>query len=416
MIWDGRSEATRVADTRGVTPAGFRSVFADREFGALWLAYLLSVAGDQLALVALTVLVFDRTHSPLLTAATYAVSFLPWLAGGLFLAHLADRFPRRRVMIGCDLTRTVLAAAMVTPRLALWALIVLLFAITLLDSPFRSARAALMADVLAGDRYALGTAITQTTGQAGRVAGFAAGGVVVALLGARPALAIDAATFAFSAAVIAAGVRRCAAPADAAGPASGAWLGAGVGLVFRDAELRSLMLLGWLVPFYATPEALAVPFANRLGGGAAGAGLVFAALPFGAVVGSLAFARLAAPAVRLRWMGALAVSCCAVLGLCLLHPGLAVSLVIFAVSGTLTCYQIAANAAFVAAVPAGRRGQAFGVANAGIRVGQGAWFVVAGTAATTLGPATVIAASGIVGAGVAAFVAASRRRVVRSAG
>ncbi len=399
-----------MADRGGAARTRFGEVFASREFGAVWLAYLLSVAGDQLALVALTVLVFDRTHSPLLTAASYAVSFLPWLAGGLALAQFADRFPRRAVMIACDLARTMLAAAMALPAVPLWALIVLLFLITLLDSPFRSARSALMADILTGDRYALGTAVTQTTNQTGRVAGFALGGLVVAVLGARLALAADAATFAASAALVAAGVRRRPVPQapDGARPTR---MGDGIRLVFADPQLRSLVLLGWLVPFYAVPEALAVPYAHRLGAGPAGAGLVFAALPFGAVAGALAFARLAGPATRLRWMGPLAIASCAVLGVCLTHPGLPASLVIFAAAGALACYQVAANAAFVAAVPAARRGQAFGVANAGIRVGQGAWFVAAGAAAAALGPATVIALSGLVGAGVAVLVAAFRHRV-----
>ena len=45
-------------------PAVFRDVFAVAEFRALWLAQILSVAGDQLARVALTVLVYNRTASP----------------------------------------------------------------------------------------------------------------------------------------------------------------------------------------------------------------------------------------------------------------------------------------------------------------------------------------------------------------
>src|SRR5260370_376503 len=105
----------------------------------LWLAFLLSVAGDQLALVALTVLVFDRTHSPLLTAATYAVSFLPWLLGGLALSGLADRLPRRLVMIACDLARAMLVATMALPGMPLWLLIALLFVMSLLHSPVRAA-------------------------------------------------------------------------------------------------------------------------------------------------------------------------------------------------------------------------------------------------------------------------------------
>ena len=48
--------------------ATFRDVFAVREFRALWFSEILSVAGDRLALVALTLLVYHQTGSPLLAA------------------------------------------------------------------------------------------------------------------------------------------------------------------------------------------------------------------------------------------------------------------------------------------------------------------------------------------------------------
>src|SRR5581483_10715606 len=66
--------------------ATFGQVFAVGEFRALWLALILSVAGDQLARVAMTVLVYQRTRSPLLTALTYAMTFLPWVVGGIALS------------------------------------------------------------------------------------------------------------------------------------------------------------------------------------------------------------------------------------------------------------------------------------------------------------------------------------------
>ena len=56
-------------------------------------------------------------------------------------------------------------------------------------------------------------------------------------------------------------------------------------------------------------------------------------------------------------------------------------------------------------MPGNRRGQAFGLANGGINVGQGLWFAVAGLAAGALGPAVVIAASGAVGAAAALALA-----------
>src|ERR1700722_693644 len=106
--------------------ATYREVFAVAEFRALWLAQLLSVAGDQLAKVALTVLVYDRTHSSLLAAVTFAASFVPGFLGGLTLSGLADRLPRRTVMIACDVIRGVLVLIMAAPGVPLPVIVALL--------------------------------------------------------------------------------------------------------------------------------------------------------------------------------------------------------------------------------------------------------------------------------------------------
>src|SRR5690348_9701371 len=92
--------------------ASFRSVFAVAEFRALWAAELFSVAGDQLARVALAVIVFARTNSAGLTAITYALTFVPALFGGVLLGGLGDRYPRRDVMVASDVVRGLLVALM----------------------------------------------------------------------------------------------------------------------------------------------------------------------------------------------------------------------------------------------------------------------------------------------------------------
>ena len=71
----------------------------------------MSYAGDQFAQVAIAILVYRRTGSPLLTALAYALTYLPPIAGGPLLSGLADLFPRRRVMIICDVIRAGLVAA-----------------------------------------------------------------------------------------------------------------------------------------------------------------------------------------------------------------------------------------------------------------------------------------------------------------
>ena len=88
--------------------ATYAEVFAVREYRHLFGAYLLSLAGDQLTAVTVAYLVFTETGSAALAAAAYASSYLAWLTGGPLLSGLADRFPRRSVMIACDLGRAAL--------------------------------------------------------------------------------------------------------------------------------------------------------------------------------------------------------------------------------------------------------------------------------------------------------------------
>ena len=186
----------------------------------------------------------------------------------------------------------------------------------------------------------------------------------------------------------------------------------GLRLVFANRQLRTLMFFGWLVAFYVLPQGLAVPYAARFHGmpTAVAAGLVFAAGPFGTALGAIVFGRMVDPPRRLRWMGPLAVACCCALLFCALHPSLPTSLAIFVVSGACAAYQLAANAAFVSAIPNHRRGQAFGLANGGMQVTQGLWFVLAGAVAEAVGSAAVIAVSGAVGAMLAMALTLSWRR------
>jgi Major Facilitator Superfamily len=400
-----------------VQRATFREVFAVREFRALWFSEILSVTGDRLALVALTLLVYDRTRSPLLAGLAYATGYLPWVIGGLFLSELADRYPRRSVMVVCDAVRAVVVAAMVVPHVPVGALVALLFVATMFEPPFDSARAAITADILGGERYVLGTAITQTTFLSSQALGAVAGGVAVAFLGVRPALAIDVATFVLSGLLIGLGVQ--AKPA-AAGPETArqsplARVAAGMRLVFGDRALRTLLLFGWLVVFYTVPEGIAAPYAARLGGGPIATGLVIASTVFATTIATPLFSRFLSPRRRTNLMGPLAVLTCASLMLTALRPGLVVSLVIFSVSAVFAVYQLAANTAFVVRVPNERRSQAFGIASMGVIVGQGATFVAAGAVAEVVTPAAVIAVGGGIGA-VAALVLTLRWRHVSPPG
>ncbi|WP_163570380.1 MFS transporter [Fodinicola feengrottensis] len=161
--------------TRKDRAASYREVFANGEFRSLWLAELVSDAGDQVARVALSLLVFYQTKSAALTALAFALSFLPALFGPL-LAGLADRYPRRRVMLTADLLRGSLMAAMAIPGVPLPVRFALLFLTQLAASPSNAARGALLADVLTGDQLTVGQGLRSIVGQIAQVGGFAVGG------------------------------------------------------------------------------------------------------------------------------------------------------------------------------------------------------------------------------------------------
>jgi predicted MFS family arabinose efflux permease len=301
---------------------------------------------------------------------------------------------------------------MALPGMPIAALVCLLFLVTLISAPFTSARAALYADILAGDRYVVGTAVTLTTLQFAQVLGFAAGGLVVGAFGIRTSLLVDAATYILSAVITRLWVDARAAARSRARRDGIALMGmmGGLRLVFTDPKLRFPMLLAWLVAILDVHEGVSAPLAMFVGGGPIAVGMILAAGALGSCLGAISFGRFVEPVRRLRWMGPLAIMSCAVLILFALRPTLPWVLMILAASGVFSCYLLAANASFVSAAPHELRSQAFGVAQAGMGLGQGAAMIAAGAAAQRYSPSIVIAVCGIVGAVGAVLIVASRPR------
>jgi MFS family permease len=396
--------------------ATFRDVFRVGEFQALWAALVLSIVGDQLARVALALLVFARTHSAALTALTYALTLLPDLIGGPLLSGLADRFPRREVMVVADVCRAGLVALMAIPGMPLALLCVLLVAVQLLASPFNAARGAVLPSMLGGDAFIAGQAVVNITYQTGQLFGYVVGGVIVAFTGTHVALLIDAGTFVASALLVRLGTSTRPPSHNGAGlptsqaKATIAALRAGTDLVWHDRNLRALVGIACICGFYVIGEGLAVPYAHELGGGALTAGLLFAAFPAGNALGMIVLLRLVPPEPRLRLLGPMAIAACAVLLICLAHPNLVGTLVILALSGAAASHQTVAAAAFVRAVPDANRGQAYGLANTCIRVAQGLGVVLAGLAADSIPPSMVVGIFGGVGVLVALAAATAYHR------
>jgi MFS family permease len=389
-------------------PATYRALFSEGQFRSLFFAQAISLTGDQLARVAITSLVYSETRSAFVTALVYAVTYVPWLIGGPLLGGLADRFPRRTVMVACQLISMALVALMALPGIPLAVLAALLFVVILAESPFLSSRASMLVDVLPDDRYVLASGLNQLTIQAAQVIGFAAGGALVRLVGPRDALLVDAVSFLVSALLVRFGVQAHRAIASVL-QLGNSWerMKVGAKVVFGDPRLRGLVLLGWLATFWVVPEALVAPYS---GGDSTSIGLLLAAQPIGSVVGGIVLTRMVRPTTRLELMGWLAIVSCLPLLFFITTPPLPLAVALLVVSGIGTTYNLPANAAFMQALPAERRGQAFGLVSAGLVAGQGISIAVAGAFAEVTSPGVVICVAGALGlAGALALNGAGRR-------
>jgi predicted MFS family arabinose efflux permease len=371
------------------------AAFASREYRALLSAYTISTVGDQFARVALSVLIFDRTGSAALTALTYALTFLPDLVGGPLLAGIADRRPRRTVMVTADVLRAGLVAAMALPDMGFPVIAALLVVTQLAGSPANAARGALLPQILGDDDYPTGQAGLSSAGQGAQVLGFAGGGALILAIGTSGVLLADAATFAASAALVLLGIRR----REASATVERRWgsdLVMGARLVATTPRLRALIAFACISGIYIAGEALAAPYAAELGGGPTLVGLLFAGFAAGAVAGMVLLARFSAE-FRLRALPPLAVCSCLPLVLCVADPPAVVVVVLFVLSGLASGYQVTASTTFMRLVPDDRRGQAFGLAVTALKVSQGIGVGLAGLVAEWVGPHGTVALAGVVG-------------------
>lgn len=378
------SDEARAAAERQAT---FREVFSQPEYRAIYIASALSWIGDYIAKAAVTVLVYEQTQSVAMSAAAFAVSYLPWLLGGPLLATIAERYPFRTVMVSADLIRMVLVGAIALIEMPAPVVLIVIFLCTLANPPSQAARSALLPLILAGDRLVVGLSVNLTTGQAAQVTGYLAGAAIAAV-NPRLALAIDAGTYAASAVLIRLGVR--ARPPSMALAHRSHLLretADGFRIVFGTPVLRSIAVLVFAAMLFAiVPEGLAAAWAATLGETETergfSQGLIMAASPAGFIIGGLATARLLRPDLRRALIRPFAVLAPLSLVPALFGPsaiGIAIMAAVcgFAVAGMMP----AANGLFVQALPHGFRARAFGVMQSGTQIMQGAAVLATGVLA-----------------------------------
>lgn len=372
----------------------FAPLLRDRGFRTIWTAAIISGLGDRIAGIALYLLIYDLTGSPLDLGLLAATQIIPAILLGPVTGLVCDRTSRKGIMVTSDVLSALVVAAipLATAPWHVYALAALLGCGRQFNGP---ARLALLPDVVARDLLGAANSLLMLTRNLVLLVGPAVGGALVAWRGTDPAFWFDALTFVVSAAILAlwrfdepargqapgraALAEAAAGPAAvlaAPGPASPAtdglglrigrlWDEATAGLVgvWRHEGLRLAFVFFAVLTFVtAMQQPLVVVFVKEvLAGTDVQLGLIISAAGLGGILGALAGAATISRGRPLRTIALLTALDGALLLVFAYNRTFGVALLLFACFGALaTLAQIALATFLQETAPDDRRGRTFG--------------------------------------------------------
>jgi MFS family permease len=287
-----------------------------REFRLLWTGMSTSLIGDGILLIALAWQVYALSGAP---AAMSVVGFalsLPQVATLLFGGVVSDRFDRRKIMLGTDLVRGTVLAALAVLSLGgvvqVWHIVALVAVYGAASGFFGPAFDSLVPTLVDEGELVQANALDQFVRPAAlQMAGPSLGGVLIAAGGSGVAFAVDAATFAVSAACLL--LMRSRTPAAggfaaaSAEPASSVWeeFKAGLNYVRGNVWLWGTFVAAtFAYLLFIGPTEVLLPFVvkNELHGTAGDLGLVLASGGIGAIAAALIVAQRGVPKQYMRFI------------------------------------------------------------------------------------------------------------------
>lgn len=297
-------------------PGGFSRVrllapLRHRDYRLLVGGLSVSLLGDGLFLVALAWQVYTLSDAPTALATVGIAMTVPTIVCLLIGGAVSDRCDRRLVMLAADIVRALalaaLAALTVTGALELWELLVVAVVYGAGTAFFNPASDALVPQLLPPDALAQANSLDQLIRPlALRLAGPAAGGLLISAVGAGWAFGLDAASFAVSAAALLAMSPAPVSAASTPGTRSGGReIKAGLRYVRQQPWLwATLVSAAVAYLLFMGPTEVLLPFVvkHRFADGATDLGLIFAAGGLGSLACALAIGQLGLPRRSLTFM------------------------------------------------------------------------------------------------------------------
>jgi MFS family permease len=257
-------------------------------FRLLFGSYLVSGLGTFLAVIALSIDVYDRTHSGKWVSALLIADFLPAVAIGLLLGPLVDRLSRKRLLVAADLARLAVFV-LLTFAVSAGQIVALALVAGVATGFARPAAYAGLPNLVSTEDLPQANSLLRLAEQLTLMVGTLLGGIVVAAAGPDPAYVVNAVSFAFSALLLVRIPRALLQKGHVKSEGYWADLGEGFRLVLHS-RLLLAVLVSWSLAM------IAIAFVNvsevvlakaSFDAGDFGFGLLYAANGVGAVIGAL---------------------------------------------------------------------------------------------------------------------------------
>ncbi len=345
--------------------AGYRDVLSIRDARSLIGASAASQTGDWLYNAALLGYVFSETHSAAWVGAATISRLLPYVLLGPFGGAVADRLPRRTVLLAGDLLRLALMlvmAALVAANSPVVLVIGLAALASAAGSAERPAALALLPRLVGEARIGPANALLHTVQDLGVVIGPAIGAVLLAVASAPAAFLANAATFAVSALLVSTLRRYKVAAAGSRAAGTGVLAGLRTARV-TPFVLPLFVLVAMVELTYGAQTVQLVIYADRsLGLGTGGYGLLLAASGAGGLISAAFNGQLATSRqLTLVVVGAGALACASQL----VYAGsdaLAVALIVTVAGGAgLVCCEVVSETVLARVIPSETLGRVAGL-------------------------------------------------------
>lgn len=352
----------------------YRDCFATPQFTPLFLATSANVAASTLRGLALAVLVYTATESPLLAALSLFGSHFAQVVGAMTLLSVADRVPPRIALVSIYLFGGLTTVVLAVPGIPIAVMFAVIAVGGLIGSVHGGVRWGLLGEILSERAYVTGRSVFNMSVGAMQICGFAVGGGLIVLLGARPALLV-AAALSLAAALTARFGLTARPPRSSGRPSIGATWRVNVRLLSLP-ERRRFYLAAW-VPngLVVGNEALFVPYDPK------GASVLFIAGAAGMLAGDAALGRWVPP----RWRSRLLTPQLLLLGFPYLFFALELPLPAAAVAVAAASAGFASGLILqqriVDVTPESMRGQALGLESSGMFTMQAVGATLAGAIA-----------------------------------